>query len=266
MQHRPDDMPHDPPAPRRRAELDAIPPAASTDGGTDPVRIVFVAGPKDHGPGQHDYPHIQRVWSELLARAEGVQTDTAFGWPTPQQWQRADVAFLYFWNHDWTDRQYADLDALLDRGGGVVAVHAAIIEDREPARLAKRFGLAGQRPTMQYRHGPLSLDFHDGQQHPITAGFNRLDLVDEAYWAFSGDESQVEVLATSMEEGRVRPLAWTYQPSGGRVFCTALGHFTWTFDNPLFRLVLLRGIAWAARQPVDRFRTLATAGVTLADG
>ena len=39
----------------------------------------------------------------------------------------------------------------------------------------------------------------------------------------------------------------------------------WTFDDPLFRLLLLRGMAWAAREPATRFDALATDGVKFAD-
>ena len=46
--------------------------------------------------------------------------------------------------------------------------------------------------------------------------------------------------------------------SVGRVFCTTLFHYTWTVDDPLARIVLLRGMAWAAGEPLDRFQSLST--------
>ena len=42
------------------------------------------------------------------------------------------------------------------------------------------------------------------------------------------------------------------------------GHYSWTFDDPLFRVLLLRGIAWTAREPVDRFNDLVWPGAELA--
>ena len=62
-----------------------------------------------------------------------------------------------------------------------------------------------------------------------------------------------------------QPLFWTLEPSKGRVFVSIPGHFAWTFDDPLFRLLLLRGIAWAAGEPVDRFNELAPLGARIAD-
>lgn len=35
-----------------------------------------------------------------------------------------------------------------------------------------------------------------------------------------------------------------------------LGHYSWMFDDPLFRVLLFRGIAWTAKEPVDRFNNL----------
>jgi type 1 glutamine amidotransferase len=37
-----------------------------------------------------------------------------------------------------------------------------------------------------------------------------------------------------------------------------LGHFTWTFDDPYFRTLLLRGIAWAGGASPYRFDPLIT--------
>jgi type 1 glutamine amidotransferase len=59
---------------------------------------------------------------------------------------------------------------------------------------------------------------------------------------------------------------WTYEPPGtkGRVFISIPGHYTWTFDDPLFRVLILRGIAWSARDAdVDRLTPLATQGARI---
>jgi type 1 glutamine amidotransferase len=50
----------------------------------------------------------------------------------------------------------------------------------------------------------------------------------------------------------------------GRVFVSIPGHYSWTFDDPLFRVLLLRGVAWAAREPVVRFIDLVMIGADVA--
>jgi type 1 glutamine amidotransferase len=62
------------------------------------------------------------------------------------------------------------------------------------------------------------------------------------------------------------PVFWTHEPAGGgRAFVCVFGHYMWTFDDPLFRLLLLRGMAWAAGEPASRFDPLALDGVTMSE-
>ena len=72
-----------------------------------------------------------------------------------------------------------------------------------------------------------------------------------------GDTSKVGVLATTVEEGKAHPMLWSFEAGKGRVFGSVLGHYTWTLDDPLFRIPVLRGMAWAAHEPVSRFDRLA---------
>jgi type 1 glutamine amidotransferase len=55
-------------------------------------------------------------------------------------------------------------------------------------------------------------------------------------------------------------LFWTREQGDGRIFVSIPGHYSWTFDDPLFRILLLRGLAWTAKEPVDRFNELALPG------
>ncbi len=76
-----------------------------------------------------------------------------------------------------------------------------------------------------------------------------------------GDTSRVAVLATAVEEGKAQPMLWTNESGKGRVFGSVLGHYSWTLDDPLFRIPVLRGLAWAAHEPVGRFERLALEGM-----
>ena len=222
-----------------------------------PLRITLVAGPKDHGPGEHDYPAWQKSWAELLGRAEAVTVSTAWQWPDREQLEGADVLMFNCWNHDWSPRRYEDLDRYLARGGGIVVIHAACIADTDPESLAKRTGLAAQPKRTKYRHGPLELTVNAAAaDHPVTRGFRAARFVDETYWPMIGDPKGVTVLATANEEGRPRPMLWTFESGRGRVFGSVLGHYTWTTDDPLFRALVLRGTAWAAKEDVRRLEPL----------
>jgi type 1 glutamine amidotransferase len=228
------------------------------------LHIVLAAGPKDHGPGEHDYPLWQRRWFNLLSLADGVTVTTAAGWPAPSQFAKADVIVFYSNNPGWSKQKAGELDAYLARGGGLVYVHYAVDGHRDADALAQRIGLAWRGGASRFRHGPLELDFTHSR-HPVARNLGKLALVDESYWNLTGDPKAVEVLATGAEEGSPRPLVWARQQGKGRVFVSIPGHYTWTFDDPLFRLLLLRGIAWSAGESVDRFNDLATVGARVGE-
>jgi Trehalose utilisation len=98
----------------------------------------------------------------------------------------------------------------------------------------------------------------DSQQtnNAITRGFKNLSLIDEPYWPMLGDTNRIEVLAAADLEGQARPLMWTFQKGESRVFASIIGHYTWTLDDPLSRILALRSVAWAAGEPAARLERL----------
>jgi len=223
----------------------------SNSKGTDktPIRIVLVASEQDHGKDQHDYPAWQKAWHPLLAKLPGTTVEDAWLWPGDAQFASADVIVFYFWNHDWSEAEYAQLDAYQARGGGIVILHSATIEDNAPQKLAERIGLGAQPQTVKYRHMPFDLRFVD-RKHVITAGLpETLPFIDEPYWPMIGDLTKVHVLANAVDiDGEDRPMVWTFERGNGWVFASIAGHYTWTLSDPVFRLMVLRGIAWASHR------------------
>jgi putative heme-binding domain-containing protein len=220
-----------------------------------PMRLVLVASKQDHGPGQHDYPNWQTNWSRLLsANGKKVDVETAWEWPTQTQFDSVSVLVLYFWNHNWSPERLAQVDAFLKRGGGIALIHSAVIADKEPEQLAERIGLSAHPRRTGYRHMPFELRLVN-RDHAITRGLpERIELLDEPYWPLIGDTNNVQVLAAAKVDGEARPLIWTRQRDKGRVFASIPGHYNWTLNDPLFRVMLLRGIAWAAGENPARLQ------------
>ena len=264
--HMPIEGPGDPPPPLRpREEVAAIlagapePPLS-----TRPIEVVLVAGPKDHGPGEHDYPAWQKAWSDLLSAGNDVKVGTAWEWPEEKQLKTADV-LVFYQKGEWTPRRAKDIDAFLKRGGGLVYIHYAVDGGTDAPGFAQRIGLAWKGGASKFRHGPLELGFETGSGHPIGRNFESVKFVDESYWQLVGNPSDVQLLASGVEDGKPQPLFWTIESGGGRVFVSIPGHFSWTFDDPLFRILILRGIAWTAHEPVDRFNELVTPGARVTE-
>lgn len=288
----------DPPPPPKRSDVEGVLAVARNrqpqQPDKRPLQIVLLADRKDHGPGEHDYPRWQSRWALLLGGAAAsaapaanlfgpdrpdpvlqhgtpqVRVATANQWLAAQQWSTADVvvAFCYL---TWTPDRLAELGRYLERGGGLVVIHSATwTKPRPSADVAAILGVGG---FQRWRHGSVVLEMLQ-PQHPICLGLpSELRLEDETYWPPTPriDADNVQVLAGSREiepsqaVELLQPMFWTCQRGKGRVFGCVLGHYSWTFDDPYFRLWLLRGIAWAARDNPYRFDHLTLRSAAAAD-
>ena len=289
------------PEPRSRSEVEAVLAKAPKSPAAKKLRelnIVLVAFKKDHAENEHDYPLWQKRWAVLLggkdagqekqvnlygpapkgkgkrglAGAPKVNISTANGWPSAEQFEKADLiaAFCYI---QYDKEKLSDLEKFLSQGGGFVILHPAVIIPREVNLVdeaAELLGLAWEYDYTRWRHGQMSLKIA-AKDHPICLGLpETIDLLDEAYWPLKGDRSKVTILATSdetiseeSEQTKPEPMFYCYEYGKGRVFSCILGHYTWTFDDLYFRILMLRGMAWAANESPYRFDRLVTRGIEL---
>ena len=227
-----------------------------------PIRVVLVAGAKDHGPGEHDYPAWQKAWAELLGAGDKIEVTTAMEWPAKEEFTKADV-MVFFQRGNWDAKRAADVDAFLERGGGLVYLHWAVDGQKDSPGFAKRIGLTWGNGS-KFRHGPVELSFNEEAKHPISRNLDKVKLVDESYWNLTGELPKDRVIAWGTEDKAPQPLFWSLEQGKGRVFVSIPGHYSWSFDDPIFRVILLRGIAWSAKEPVDRFNELVWPGADVA--
>ena len=289
------------PKARSRSEVEAVlakapkPPARRK---LRELNVVLVAFKKDHGPNEHDYPLWQKRWAILLggkqagqdkqvnlygpapdgkqkraiAGAPKVQVSTAYGWPSKEQFKTADLIVMFCYGQ-WDEQRLEELEEFLSRGGGFILMHPAVIIPKEKDvtdQATKLLGLAWEYDYTRWRHGPMDLKIA-APDHPICLGLPKtIHFLDEAYWPLKGDLSKVTVLASSNEtiskdsqQTKPEPMFYTYEYGKGRVFSCILGHYTWTFDDPYFRILLLRGMAWAASESPYRFDQLVLRGIPL---
>jgi len=273
-------------SPRKRSQVESIlGPAADTTGPFKPLNIVLVWGVKDHLPGQHEYGLFAQQWQGLLGRMRNTTVTLAYYWPSPAQWQQADLIVFHLRTHNCQSNtgttctpnqdtaitvgpaQFAQLDDFLTRGKGVVTIHPG----NYPHQMyqdawADRTGLAWKAgssaaTTTTYREGEVVLNFKNQTGNPIVAGLpDTLHFSDEIYFPLYGHPDSVTQLATSTEtfqgQSAARTALWTYSPPGktGRVYGFIMGHLHASFSDPVFRILLLRGMAWAVGEDFGRFR------------
>ncbi|MCH7910127.1 MAG: ThuA domain-containing protein [Candidatus Hydrogenedentes bacterium] len=178
---------------------------------------------------------------------------------------------------------YDTIDAYQKRGGGLIFIHFAVYEG-DGVELAKRIGLAwgtkrdaahGIEPTASGSVVTMTVT-PAGSDSPILRGFPKtFDLHDELYWPLTGDQTSITTLVTAEAttgnryrqdhapdpeemDGKAWPVAWTKEVGKGRVFGTIAGHNFFAFNDPYFRIILLRAMAWTMNESFDPFKPLVT--------
>lgn len=245
----------------------ARPPAAEIA----PLHIYIRAGLKTHGPGQHDYPQFLADWSTVLAD-HGAIVDGSYHFPTAQELEGVDVIVSYKGDSGYmTQSEKMVLEDFLRRGGGIVAFHDTICAD-DPEWFATIYGGAkkhGQTNFTLDANVPYTVV---DKSSPIMEGFpDNLTLTDESFYLMTWAKSpEVHVLATTKIDdtpsaragtghvGEIVPQIWTYERSvlglGAqpyRAFVWMQGHEYKNFTNPAIEKMILRGISWAGKRPVD---------------
>jgi hypothetical protein len=74
------------------------------------------------------------------------------------------------------------------------------------------------------------------------------------------DEATFDKVAVrfSSDDGKAWPVMWTAEVGSGRVFVSGVGHNDFTFNDPYFRIILLRAMAWTMHESFDPFKPLVT--------
>jgi type 1 glutamine amidotransferase len=258
-----------------------------------PLNIVLVWGERDAGRPltDHNWPQFATEWEVLLAKVPHVTVSRAYYFPSAQQWAEADIMVFYMRTHTfrqeaptdlptppapgsytWGASHFVTLDNYLTRGGGMVIMHSATYPDVSfEDEWAARAGLAWKQGTTTYREGNLIIRKDTARAlHPIMIGMSdTMHFYDETYYPMMGPYSnQVVVLASTNEtfQGQTapRPALWTFSPPGkpGKIYGFIMGHLNASFNDPLFRGLLMRGLAWTANTDFSRFRPAVYSGAT----
>jgi putative membrane-bound dehydrogenase-like protein len=225
------------------AALSALPACAR------PLRIFIRASNKTHGPGQHDYPRFLADWTTLLDE-RGAAVEGALRFPTKAELDKTDVLLMYASDgNNLAPTERALLEAFVKRGGGVVALHDTICGTNADW-FKTVVGGAKVHGETNWSAGVMGLYFGN-YQHPISEGVSNFDLDDELFFKLHLMPG-VKVIASTFHTAKeIVPQMWTYEKGWGRAFVSLQGHHYATFSHPAYRGLLLRGIAWAGRQPVD---------------
>lgn len=239
-----------------------LPPGQNPQG----MHIYLWAGLKSHLSGQHDYPQFLADWSKLLTE-HGAVVDGALHPPSSADLEHTDVVVIYKGDAGYpiSEGERATLEAFVKRGGGLVNVHDSLCGP-DPAYVATLLGGGKKHGEVNYTlDAPIHYTVVD-QSDPIMKDMSDFTLWDEAFFQMTwASNPAIHVLATTkipatrsagQHQGEVVPQIWTYEhtlPGGqpARAFVWMQGHIYANLANYQMQRTLLRGIAWAGKQPVD---------------
>jgi type 1 glutamine amidotransferase len=248
-----------------------------------PLRIFIRSSEKTHGAadnGSHDYPAFRSAWTRLLSD-RGAIVSGGERFPTAEELAKTDVLINYSSdgaNHTPEERDL--LDRYIKRGGGIVVIHDGMCGS-DSQWYASVVGGAKQHGERNSRHAVMKFHIED-PANPIVRGISDFDFDDELFFLLRAEglapgadgkpqmwiyglkvSPDIHVLATTADpQDNIVPQLWAYEhtaPGGTpyRAFVTLEGHSAASFNVPQYQTILLRGIAWAGKHPVDELLSVA---------
>jgi len=165
---------------------------------------------------------------------------------------RAVVA--YFHRRRIADATLDALEDFVERGGGLLAVHAASASFKESERWR---ALLGGRFV---RHGPIHRFRIEPSQpaDPIFAGLGPFEVRDELYRHEWTPDARIHF--HTEVDGQREPVVWTREHGHGRVAYVSLGHVAGALRSEPAAEILRRALTWAGNvQSNPTFAPVSTA-------
>ncbi|QDV38838.1 ThuA domain-containing protein [Tautonia plasticadhaerens] len=257
----------------------ALPGAAR--GGPDDAdskKVVFVAGPRSHGYGEHEHRAGCLLLAEALeAGMPGFEAEVVSGgWPEDESvFDGADAIVIF---SDGAGGHPAipnreEVDAMMAEGVGLVCLHFAVeVPAGQPGDDFLDW-LGGYFELGWSVNPHWTAEFSDLPEHPITRGVEPFALNDEWYYHMrfrpgmegvtpilsavppesslsrpDGDRSGNPEVRRAVAAGEPQHVAWAFdRPEGGRGFGFTGAHVHWNWGDDSFRTVVLNAIVWASQ-------------------
>ena len=216
------------------------------------LNVYIRAQEATHGPKTHNYPAFLKQWTQLLSN-RGITVDGSLDFPDEDRLSKADVLIFYCQNSIQNNRQKKLLDRFMNRGGDLVFLHSAVVSN-DPSWLKNRIG--GAWDDSKYSTDKQQGMYFTSTSHPIIKGVGDfLFPREEVYWDLKLHDD-INTLAESFHDPKIiAPQMWTYKRGDSRTFTWLAGHWHTNLNLTHARALVLRGLAWAAGQDVDKYLT-----------
>ncbi len=260
----------------------------ATQASAERPRILFFAGPASHGWGSHQHPAGSILLSEAL-RQSGADAEVTltYVWPDAARLRQVDALVIYadgWWRHPATNH-LEDLEAFMNRGGGLTVLHWATgiggpdlgtQKDHQDDPLRRRWrSLVGADFEPWHSVSRFwDASFQKLADHEVTHGVQPFTLWDECYFHLrcndpehahvtrlhealppvgiihpgrAADSGSVSAVEAVGERKETQYCAWGFErPGGGRAFGYTGGHLHWNWARDELRKLILNGIYWSS--------------------
>lgn len=239
-------------------------------------KIIFIAGPCSHGPGEHEHNAGCLLLSAELNKNMGdlVEASVYQGWPkdsTVLETASGIVLYMDGGGGHLALKHLAHLSALMKRGIGLTCLHYAVELPTERGGPEFKQWIGGYFETFWSVNPTWTAEFKSIPKHPVTNGVKPFSLYDEWYYHMRFQDNMKGVIpvltavppASTLERkdgphegnefvrkelGKPQHVAWlTQRPDGGRGFGFTGGHYHKNWGNENFRKLVLNGIIWTAK-------------------
>ncbi|HOE96963.1 MAG TPA: ThuA domain-containing protein [Candidatus Sumerlaeota bacterium] len=216
-------------------EIPAVAEAPTT------VTVAVLTG--GHG---YDEPAFEILFDSLAGVEATIVNERDFLTAPAEERDGYDVVLFYNMIMETPEGDYKEgLEHLGTSDQGIVVMHHALLSYPEWPGWTDVMGIADRK--FGYFHDQQVKVHVEEVEHPITAGIQDWEMIDETYTMADADPADGNtVLLTLDQENSMRTIGWTREHGQARVFCLQSGHDNQTWVDPNFREVLRRGILWAA--------------------
>ena len=245
-------------------------------------KIVLIAGPPSHGPGEHEFRAGCLLLKQCLDKVPDIESVVySNGWPTVgNAFDQVDAIVLYMdggaGHPALADHRLQKLGALMQKGVGLACLHYAV----EPT-IQK-----GEKEFLEWIGGAFEINwsvnpdwtaqFTSLPEHPITRGVKPFSIGDEWYMHMrfaqemkgvtpilaaipppsttnraDGPHENNPAVREAVRLGQPQTLAWAFErPDGGRGFGLTGAHYHHNWADENFRKIVLNAILWIAKADV----------------
>ena len=243
------------------------------------TKIVIIAGPASHGPGEHEFFAGSALLMNMLKQTPGIfPVLCRDGWPkNPAIFEGAKAIVCYSdggGGHPFLrDNHLEVISGLMKKGVGLALIHYAVEPTKEKGEKEFIEWIGGCFEINRSVNPTWVADFTSIPDHPISRGVKPFKINDEWYFhmrfvdAMKGVTPLLVAVPSARElsrpdgphegnpdvrkavaEGKSEEMAWAFDRADGigRGFGFTGGHYHKNWGDPNFRRLVVNAILWTA--------------------